>query len=279
MPSYLEIAVTASQVQREMLIPTMVELGCHGFQETDTELLCYVERERWNDSALEHLSHFLRSISANASVVMRDLDDTMWDEQWKSSVQPITIGNRLLVAPTWHPVDTNDRIVIRIDPKMSFGTGFHESTRLCCVLLEEYVTRGARVLDVGTGTGLLAIAAVKFGAVHAIGLDIDEWSIENARESVRINRVEDQTTISQTPLAELEERAFDLIVSNIVLRTNIELLDEFYRKLKQMGMLIVSGLLHHDRDAMRKALEAHAFVIVEERSENEWIAIAARRVR
>jgi ribosomal protein L11 methyltransferase len=282
MKTYIEISISADESQRELLIPTMVELGCEGFQEIDNALLCYVDKIRWtnerNELFKEQLKKLHQTISANASIQFREIIEENWNEQWERSIQPIEVGNKLVIKPSWCNYENkNNRIVIQIDPKMSFGTGYHETTRLTLRLLEKYLHIGFSMLDVGTGTGILAIAAIKLGATSAVGIDNDEWSIENARENVIINHVEDKVDISTKTLQEFPGSSFDIITANLTLNTNIDLLNGFKRLLQKSGVLLLSGLLASDKDKMIHALQSNIFDVTEIISENEWIAIAAKK--
>jgi len=282
MKTYLEISISANEQQRELLIPTMRELGCDGFQETDTELLCYLDKAKWSDEKFTtlktELKRLLQTISSNADIRLREFQEENWNEQWERTIQPIEIGKKLVIKPSWQEYNNKqNRIVIQIDPKMSFGTGYHETTRLVLRLLEHYLDVGCSMLDVGTGTGVLAIAGVKLGAKTAIGIDIDAWSIENAKENVLANHVDGQVVISYTPLETLQDNSFHLIAANLTLNTNVEMLTEFRRLLKDNGILLLSGLLKTDREKMIEHLQMHSFAILEELTENEWIAIAAQK--
>jgi len=284
MKRYLEISVSATEEQREFLLPTMIELGCSGFQETETELLCYIDSDRLPDEQLisfqNKIRKVLQAISANAEIKFRTFDDENWNERWERSLQPVEVGKRIVITPSWTSYDNREqRIVLQIDPKMSFGTGYHETTRLTLQLLEKYIRTGMNVLDVGTGTGVLAIAAVKLGASHAIGTDIDEWSILNANENVAANKLNDSVEISTRSLSDFESASCDLITANLTLNTNIEMLPQFHRILRGNGSLLLSGLLNHDDVAMKLHLKQENFTVIDTINENEWIAIAAKRVR
>ena len=281
MKAYLEISISSNEAQRELLIPTMMELGCEGFQETDTALLCYLEQSRWNEAKHEMLraqiKRLLQNISVNAAIQFREFSDENWNAQWEQSLQPIEIGNKLVIKPSWCIYARREnRVIIEIDPKMSFGTGYHETTRLTLCLLEKYARAGINVLDVGTGTGILAIASVKLGASSATGIDMDEWSIENATENVIRNNVENQVTISPMPLIEFSPLSFDLVCANLTLNTNLSFLSEFKRILVPNGVLLLSGLLNQDRDQMIHGLIGSEFTVIEEITENEWVALAAK---
>jgi ribosomal protein L11 methyltransferase len=143
-------------------------------------------------------------------------------------------------------------------------------------LLEKHIHGINSMLDVGTGTGVLAIAAVKLGAASAWGIDIDEWSIDNANENIVLNDVADKVTINDTPVATIT-RTFRLITANLTLNTNSELLPVFKKILRDSGIILFSGLLSSDAETMRSRLREEQFTILEELAENEWIAIAARK--
>ena len=279
MKSFLEITITANEREQELLIPTMTELGCQGFQQTDHALLCYLEKPQWNDAKFESLKKDLRAllnvISVNNAVRFQEIEETNWNEEWERSIKPIAVGKRILVRPSWSASTGDDgRIVLIIDPKMSFGTGYHETTRLTLLLLEKYLTPGASLLDVGTGTGILAIAAIKLGARFAEGIDNDDWCIENASENVTANQCAGRIQISKRSPPDFQTRTFQFITSNITLTTNIEFLGEYRRLLRTDGMLLLSGLLNTDEPAMSRELLSHGFDIKEVCRENEWLAIA-----
>ncbi len=282
MKTYLEISITAQPHQQENLIPTMTELGCEGFQETDSSLLCYIEKHHWNEKKYgilkNKLKTILHTISANAQVSFKEIIEENWNERWERSLQPIEIGTKIVIKPSWSEYKKDgEKIIITIDPKMSFGTGYHETTRLTLQLLEKYITSGCSVLDVGTGTGILAIASVKLGANKAVGIDIDEWSIENARENALANLVQEKVSISGQSLSHLSQTSFDIITANLTLNTIVELLPEFRNHLRPDGILLLSGLLQSDRETMINHLHMHSFKTLEHRTENEWIAFAAKK--
>jgi ribosomal protein L11 methyltransferase len=281
MKKYLEVSISATESQRELLLPTMIELGFQGFEDTDTHLKSYLDMTRWDDAQFSKLKadlkQLLSTISVNAEVQFREIEETNWNAQWEQTIQPIEVGERLVVKPSWcdYP-NAAGKVIIQIDPKMSFGTGYHETTRLTLRLLEKYIGGINSMLDVGTGTGILAIAAVKLGAASAWGIDIDEWSIDNANENIAANDVADKVTISDTP-AESINRTFRLITANLTLNTNSELLPTFKKLLRDGGTILFSGLLVHDRERMLDRLKEEGLTILEELTENEWIAIAARK--
>lgn len=258
----------------------MTELGCTGFMETDERLLCYTEKELWTEERSERLEDYIRShfsaISPDRLSSTREIVEENWNEQWERSIQPVEIGNRLVVLPTWSDYQNKDnRIVLLIDPKMSFGTGHHETTRLTLKLMERYNLNGQTMLDVGTGSGILAIAAVKLGASHATGIDIDQWSIDNAGENISLNHVENLVDISLGQPEDIKDLSYNLIASNITLNANIAFLGEYLRLLADGGILLLSGFLKSDTEKMEKYLRENRFAVRHAETENEWGAISA----
>lgn len=281
MKTYLEISISCSETQREMLLPTMIELGCEGFQETETDLIAYIDGDHWDSDKdkrfRSELSRLFQTISSNAAIRITEVQDRDWNEQWEKTVQPIEIGRRLVIKPSWAAYEnTDNRIVIEIDPKMAFGTGYHETTRLVLRLLEKYLQPGDSVLDVGTGTGILVIAAVKYGAISAYGIDIDEWSIDNATENIRRNRVAGPVRIDDTRLEDVSGE-YTLITANLTLKVNSFMLPQFRRLLTPNGIVLLSGLLDDDDREMCRRLAEEDFEILERIAEQEWIALSARK--
>ena len=279
--TYLEIAISANERQKELLVATMTELGCQGFQETDSHLLCYIDKSLWTEDKSselrDELKGILQTISVNACIEFRDIEEENWNEQWEKTINFVEVGKKLVIKPSWGKYENREnRIVVQIDPKMSFGTGYHETTRLTLRLLEKYTSPGSSALDVGTGTGILAIAAIKFGAQSAVGIDNDEWAIENAHENVIANGLGDRIRILSVPLTEIHS-TFDLISANLMFNTIVEMLPEFSVKLRNGGMLLLAGLLAADKQDILQHLRRAGFEIAEECFEGEWIALAVKK--
>lgn len=282
MKTFLEICISADPQAQELLLPTLMQLGCDRFMNTDAELYCYTTKEYWSEQSSVELRESCRNLLGSSGAVpiirFREIPEENWNAQWEKTIQPVEIGNRFIITPSWHPVSShNNRIVIRIDPKMSFGTGYHETTRLVLKLLEHLDLTGLSVLDVGTGTGILAIASAKLGATHVVGIDIDDWAIANSHENVAANDVSQTVEISNRDLKTFPRSGFDLILSNITLNSHIEMLESYRSILRPHGTLLLSGLLSSDSETMKHQLRAYGFIPDEELIENEWIAISAER--
>jgi ribosomal protein L11 methyltransferase len=204
------------------------------------------------------------------------VDDQDWLAEWKKGYEPVKIGERLLICPSWKRDQTveSDRLVVQIDPGMAFGTGTHETTRGCLELLEKY-WRGGALLDVGTGTGILAIAAIKlYPDARVIGFDVDPEAVEVARENAGINNVAEDLEIEVNKLASYEGQEFDLALANLTADVIIPLASDFPGVLKPKGNLIVSGILREQGDEVLAALTEQRFALIESKPDGEWVTMA-----
>jgi ribosomal protein L11 methyltransferase len=229
------------------------------------------------DATVRELKAGLEALLAGASVEMHwELrDDEDWDACWRAGLGPRRIGRRMIVTPGWTVPETrSDEIVITIDPQMAFGTGEHASTRGVLHLLEDAVPRDAVVLDAGTGSAVLAIAAVKLGAAKVIAVDFDADAIGNARENVERNGCGDRVQLEVVEIDDswLRDRAamFDVITANILSGVLHPLLPAFHGALRDGGSLLLGGLLENEAAAMANGARAAGLGLVAEYLEDGW---------
>jgi ribosomal protein L11 methyltransferase len=280
--SYVEVQINADEELVEQLVAILPQLGFEGFWEDGSTLRCYIGSARWSPEMREEVQSVinrmtLSSSSASPHVVFNTIENKNWNEEWEKTIKPIRVTERIVIKPTWHEYfPAPGQLVITIDPKMSFGTGYHETTRLVLKLMEKQMKQGMRVLDIGTGTGVLAIAAVLLGATSATGVDVDGWSYENALENIRLNHVQDQVRIIHGDLSSVPAGKSDMLVANIQLNVIIPLLPEMKERLSADGVMILSGLLLPDKEQIVSALAGSGLKVCEEKKENEWMAVAAR---
>jgi ribosomal protein L11 methyltransferase len=212
---------------------------------------------------------------------IRDLDDDEdWQESWKSHFDLLSVGRRLVIRPTWiEHTPQGGEIVIEINPGMAFGTGYHPTTYTCLEAIEHFVQPGMSVLDVGTGSGILAITAVKLGAARVVALDIDPEAIRAARQNFRRTRTAKQVGLSQgtvpSPLAGPEQ--FDLAVANISARAVCDRGPFIVSALRPKGILIASGLLKTQRHEVLRVLEPLGCTLIRQWSQEDWASLAFRR--
>jgi len=200
-----------------------------------------------------------------------------WANNWKQYFKPFRVGERLVVKPSWESWDARPGdLIIRIDPGMAFGTGTHETTALCIALIEKYY-QGGSVLDVGTGSGILAIASALLGAKDVLGVDIDEDAVRVADENVRLNGMTDRVTVKKGDLLKGLDRRFDFAVANILAPVICMLAAPLKAHLNENGLFVCSGIIREARDDVYDALIRAGYDILEERTKGDWCAFAARR--
>ena len=202
------------------------------------------------------------------------IEDKNWNELWEKSREVIRISDRIVIKPTFKEYSANpDEIVLTIDPKMSFGTGEHQTTKLILRLLEKYLKQGIKVLDVGSGTGILAIASLKLGASRAVAVDFDEICLENCKENCVLNGVVKSVHMLTGEIDDVSENDFDLILANIQKNVLLEIAEKIKSKLKPGGTVILSGLLEADKSAIEKKYHSLGFDTKCVDRIDEWIAI------
>ncbi|MCL6631078.1 MAG: 50S ribosomal protein L11 methyltransferase [Alicyclobacillus herbarius] len=236
-------------------------------------------RERIEDALAAVERSGLAVTDALASVKLRLVDESEWDSVWKQDFEPISIGRRLRIVPRWRAdVDnaSDERIALRLEPGMAFGTGMHETTQLCLEALEDWVQPGRRVLDIGCGTAILAIAAAKLGATDVTAIDIDPVAVDVARENVQDNEVSDRVRVRQGDLlTAVSETGFDLAVANILRDIVIALAPQAAAKLRPGGVLISSGYVDTQAPPIEAALAEAGFRVAERRRRGDWLALVA----
>jgi len=226
------------------------------------------------EEALWHLGQLL-PVPAPA---FRPVAETDWAEAWKAHLRVLHIGQRMVVRPSWLPYPPHgDEVVIVLDPGMAFGTGLHPTTRMCLMALEERVRPGMRLLDLGTGSGILAIAAAKLGAGRVLALDNDPQAVAVARENVRRNGVGDRVQVAEGSLAQADGD-FDLVVVNILAKVIVELAGQgLGERLAQGGLLVVAGLIADQEAEVTEAFRRAGLDVVARRQMEDWVALEATR--
>ena len=209
----------------------------------------------------------------DAQITTSGVSEEDWAESWKKYYKPIKTGNRLVIVPVWETYEpAPEEITVLMDPGMAFGTGTHETTRLCASLLESYVKEGCTVLDVGCGSGILAISAAKLGAASAYACDIDPVAVRIAKENCVLNQTENVTAAVSDLLRDVPEQRYDVCVANIVADVIIRMAPDIGRFMKEDGVLIVSGIIEERADEVLSVLSANGLQTVGGKRENGWYA-------
>ena len=199
-----------------------------------------------------------------------------WQNGWRKYYHPLEIGKRLAVVPSWQEYDT-DRVKLVLDPGLAFGTGGHETTSLCMEALDERVQGGERVLDIGTGSGILAIAALKLGAAVAEGVDIDPVAVRTAGENAALNGVQDQLTVLVGDLSDKASGPYDIITANIVANAILSLAPAVPGLMADGAVFIASGIIDTRKDEVIAGLEAAGLAVVEVKEKRGWECIVCRK--
>ena len=237
-----------------------------------------VERDIRED--VEFLREMLAKDGIEGEIKMIGLCEEDWANAWKAYYKPIKIGSKIVIVPAWEKYEAAEgELIVRMDPGMAFGTGTHETTRLVIGLLEKYTTPGVRMLDVGTGSGILAICASKLGAGECKAYDIDPMSVRVARENIKDSGLTN-ITCDQSDLlhsVDLEGGKYGLVCANIVADIIIRMTPDVHKYIADDGVLLASGIIMERSSDVVECFEAHGFEIVERAEENGWCALAVKR--
>ena len=233
-------------------------------EENPAEAVSFL-RERYRAEGIEH------EISTSACA------EGDWINNWKKYFKPIPVGKKLLIRPTWEETyEAAGRTVLDLEPGLAFGTGTHETTRLCLELLEQFVGPSSEVLDVGCGSGILSVAAILLGASRATGVDIDPLAVKTAVQNAQRNHVAQRFTAVCGDLTDKVEGQYDIVVANIVADVIIQLTQDIDRYMKPDAVYLMSGIIDTREQDVTAVLNGH-FQILERREERGWVALAAKR--
>ncbi len=241
------------------------------------------ENTEANRHKLEEALWHLHAIRELPQPEYREIADENWMEAWKAHYHPIPIGKKLLILPAWIKQKDQSRLAVKIDPSMAFGTGTHPSTQLCLELLEDYTAPGKPVIDIGCGSGILSIAALKLGASKAIGVDIDAPAIKATHENSRANGVEEKVetglgSVEEVKRGDFSARQAPLVLANILAPVLIHLFEVGMAQLVSPGgVILLAGILSEQGASVRAAGEAHGLAFVEERCCGDWSALVMRQ--
>ena len=277
---YFEVEFTISPYSADaadLFASLAGEAGFETFEETETGLKGYVQQSLFDEDALRECIEDFPFEGTSIIYNVREAEDRDWNEQWEQEgFEPIVIADQLVIHDGRHLPEVDSKVQIEIDAKLAFGTGTHETTRMICTQLLK-LAKG-RVLDCGTGTGILSICALKLGATEAVGYDIDEWSADNARHNAVINRVDDRFTslLGDVNILKEVEGSFDLVMANI--NRNILLADMpmMHEKMAPGAQLILSGFYTADIPMLTEKAQSLGMKLVAQEEDNDWACVVLR---
>lgn len=244
-------------------------------------LPCDEKLEKRQKFVEENLLRLEEKNGIECKIVYSDINQEDWAQTWKTYFRPERITENIVVKPTWREyIREHDEIVLEIDPGMAFGTGTHPTTRMCITMIEKYLKRNGMFLDIGTGSGILMIAAAKLGEIEVWGTDNDNVAMETAYKNLIQNRIpESNFKILAADLVDQITEQFDLVAANLTTKTILILLESVERVLVQDGIFVCSGILETDKDEVLKKMKDLSFDLIEILAKEEWLSIACRSKR
>ena len=235
----------------------------------------YLSPEQNLAEVVDLLHQRLLAAEVAGTVEVQGIEEADWENGWKAFYHAMTLGDRLAICPSWETIDEPGRAVLRLDPGMAFGTGTHETTALCLVALDELVQGGERLLDIGTGSGILAIAALLLGAAKAEGVDIDPMCVRTAGENAALNGVSGRFHVEIGDLSDKASGRYDIITANIVANAIKQLAPQIPALLAPGGTFIASGIIDEREEEVAQAIRAAGLAVCEIRRDNGWVCILA----
>jgi len=228
--------------------------------------------------AINNLIEYNIDVGKN-NINISEVNEEDWATAWKKYYHPVKISERFTIVPTWEeyiPVHS-DELIIELDPGMAFGTGTHPTTVMCIQVLERTVKQNDKVVDVGTGSGVLSIAAAMLGASSVTALDLDEVAVEAARQNITLNKVQDIVSVTQSNLLDGVESGADIVVANILAEVILRFTNDAASVVKQAGFFIVSGIIQQKKQDVKEAMIEAGFVIKETIEMEDWVAIIGQK--
>ncbi len=277
MKNYTRFSVAAIPFNADILSGLLWELPLAGITEEEGYLNVFVDEDSGikKENITERLDVMkLFNLIESYEVSQESFADKNWNEEWEKNIKVIEVTDKIVIKPSFKKYEAKQgQIILEIDPKMSFGTGEHATTRLVLKLMEKYGRNKSAVLDVGSGTGVLSLCAAKMYAENVIAIDNNEWCFLNGKENVVRNNVEDLIAVRFCEIVEVEERNFDLILANINKHILIGINDDLAERLANGGTLILSGVLIIDKDDVVNKYISSGLKFVESVEEDEWCGL------
>ncbi|GAB2802084.1 50S ribosomal protein L11 methyltransferase [Rhabdobacter roseus] len=271
--NYVEVSLETTPDYVDILTAELAEIGYESFVENEDGLLAYVPEADFDESTLQAILAKYQIFTAIACS-WQTLEKRNWNEEWEQSYEPIEVGDQIRVRASFHEPDARFRHDLLITPKMSFGTGHHETTWL---VMNEQLTlphSGIDVMDVGCGTGILAILARKLGAQSLLAFDIDEWAVENTRENFALNELHEQAEVFEGTIEEVPaHRQFGGILANINRNILLRDIPLYVQHLRAGGWLVVSGFYEADQSAIVQCAEQNGLLQKRSSTRHQWATV------
>lgn len=275
--NYIEYDFTVSPTEMgaEILMAELAEVGFDSFEDTPTGIKAYIPKDSWNEHILQDI-YLLSNPEFTISYQITEIEQVNWNEEWEKNFSPIVVEDLCTVRANFHPVP-NTRYDIVITPKMSFGTGHHETTYMMLQQLLPLSLEGTKVLDMGCGTGILAIMAALRGARDITAIDIDPWCVENATENVQQNDCS-FITIKEGDVSLIAGEQYNLILANINRNILLSDIPAYTQALLPQGLLLVSGFYEEDLPAIKEKCQQVGLTYLSHIERNRWVSAKFQRL-
>ena len=275
--NYIEYDFTVSPTEMgaEILMAELAEVGFDSFEDTPTGIKAYIPKDSWNEHILQDI-YLLSNPEFTISYQITEIEQVNWNEEWEKNFSPIVVEDLCTVRANFHPVP-NTRYDIVITPKMSFGTGHHETTYMMLQQLLPLSLEGTKVLDMGCGTGILAIMAALRGAHDITAIDIDPWCVENATENVQQNNCS-FITIKEGYVSLIAGEQYNLILANINRNILLSDIPTYTQALLPQGLLLVSGFYEEDLPAIKEKCQEVGLTYLSHIERNRWVSAKFQRL-
>lgn len=281
---WMEVGLPVTFEMEDIISNFLFELGADGCSTFENYLRAYFKFSNWNKEKYLHFLSYLSQLNELKfpvhpdNVHIHEIENKDWNAIWKKSIKPIEIEGKFVIKPSWSDyVPPAGVHVIEIDPQMAFGTGTHATTQLVLTLSLKHVSPNDRILDIGTGTGILAIAAAQLSKGTIFAFDNDLIAAETAQQNIENNSVAERIALFCGTIDSLKAEPFDLILANINRTVILLYLNKMYKRLKSSGTIILSGILIEERDKIVEGLTGR-FEIIEEAQLGEWMGIVVRKI-
>lgn len=272
MPTFFEVVIPSSPEWHEMLIAELTAVGYDSFLEDEQRLLAYVEEELYQEASLVPVLQ--KYLGESPRFTVKQMEDKNWNEEWEKNFQPVLIEDQVMVRASFHPADPAVKYDLIVDPKMSFGTGHHETTYMMLSHQLELDHQDKLVLDAGTGTGVLSIMASRKGAKEVESFDTEDWAFENLKENIKLNNCGNILAYKgMIHEISFKNPVFDILLANINKNVLLAAMPAFSQKLKIGGHLLLSGFYTDDINDLVASASKEGLRLVKQLDRNRWASL------
>ncbi len=283
--TWIEISLPVDEAVEESISNFLFEIGVEGCQTQRGVLRGYFLEEKWNDQKFKQLGDYLKQLSELGFAIptyqfsVQKINHQDWNAEWKKSYKQIEVGEKIIIKPSWIKLEQDSpKEVIEIDPQMAFGTGTHATSQLVIELLQELPQFPGTILDIGTGTGILAIVAARLFNAKVFAFDNDFTAAATAKQNFINNDVANKIEIFCSENLNLNNFQFELVLANINRNVIIQLIPEITKVLKPDGMAILSGILDEEKEKIFEKLNSNSLRLINERKQGEWVGLVVVKV-